>query len=74
MHVQWCERGGSLLLGLPAGTGPSGFTGGAVGKHPRGLQHGLPAGRLLGHVVVEPPQAFLQAQHVGAALESVQLC
>lgn len=52
------------FLQRPGGEG-SGFTGGAVGKDPRSLQHGLPAGRLLGHIVVEPPQTFLDAQSIG---------
>lgn len=47
----------------------SGFTGGAVGKNPRSLQHGLPAGRLFGHIVVEPPQTFLDTQYIGVLVE-----
>lgn len=58
-----------LLLRVPPKAG-SGFTGGAVGKNPRSLQHSLSAGCLLGHIVVESPQTFLDTQYVGSYVVS----
>lgn len=64
-----CKRGRRLLLRVLPKAG-SGFTGGAVGKNPRSLQHGLSACRLLGHIVVESPQTLLDTQYAGSFVVS----
>lgn len=40
--------------------GGSGFAWGASGENTGSLQHGLSACCLLGNIVMEPPQAFLE--------------
>lgn len=51
--------------------GGSRFTGRAGSEHARCLQHRLPSRRLLGYIVVEPPQTFLEEERLGRVRLSV---